>query len=178
MRPCLVLLTALLLGGCFRSYDLVVDNRTMTSLTLRVFPEEDGRFSQYPIRIFELPPNREFFLKRAIVATRPEVRRLFEFRSPDEQIVDSFVLTGAEIEARRGRITVPRAMAGIPRDAPPVPGFVDSTPHERVDFIPLFPEEDAPPREDAAAEQDVAPEGDTVHGGSGAPAEQAAPGRR
>jgi hypothetical protein len=133
------------LAGCVHTYDLIIDNRTVTSLTLRVYSlNDDGEFSQYPDRIFSLPPNREFRLVRAIVSTGRGDRRLFEFRQPDEQLVDSFVLTYAELEASGGRITVPRSLAGIPRDAPPDPDYVDSTPHERVDFIPLFPKDSAP----------------------------------
>lgn len=129
-------------AGCLRTYDLVIDNRTVTSLTMRVYSQTDsGEFSQFPDRIFSLPPNREFRLERAIVATGHGDRRLFEFRRPDEQLVDSFVLTYRELDRMRGRITVPRSLAGIPRDAPPEPGYVDSSPHERIDFIPLYPED-------------------------------------
>ncbi len=148
-RVCM-LVNALLAGvvaamACVRAYDLVIDNRTVTSLTLRVYSlTEDGEFSQYPDRIFSLPPNREFRLERAIVATGHGDRRLFEFRQPDEQLVDSFVLTYAELEKSGGRMTVPRSLAGIRRDAPPDPAYVDSGPQERIDYIPLFPEDSAP----------------------------------
>jgi hypothetical protein len=132
------------LGGCVRTYDLIIDNRTVTSLTLRVYSlEENGKFSQFPDRIFSLPPNREFRLENAIVATGRGDRRLFEFRRGDEQLVDSFVLTYAELDELKGRITVPRNLAAIPRDAPPAPGFVDSAPFERIEYIPLYPEDSA-----------------------------------
>ncbi|MFN2432097.1 MAG: hypothetical protein ABR599_04645 [Gemmatimonadota bacterium] len=128
--------------ACMRSYDLLIDNRTVRSLTMRVYSLEDGdEFSQFPDRIFSLPPNREFRLENAIVRTGRGDRRLFEFRAPDEELVDSFVLTYEELEAVGGRLTVPRALAAIPRGAPPAPGYVDSTEHENVQFIPLFPEE-------------------------------------
>ena len=128
-------------GACVRTYDLIVDNRTMTSLTLRVYSlEDDGEFDQIPDRIFVLPPNREFRLERAIVATGKGDRRLFEFRGVDDQLVDSFVVTYEELDRTGGRITVPRALSSIPRDAPADPAFVDSAPYERIDFIPLFPE--------------------------------------
>lgn len=129
------------LAGCLRTYDLIVDNRTMTSLTLRVYSlEDDGEFDQIPDRIFVLPPNREFRLERAIVATGQGDRRLFEFRGVDDQLVDSFVVTYEELDRTGGRITVPRALSSIPRDAPSDPAFVDSAPYERIDFIPLFPD--------------------------------------
>ncbi len=135
-------MVGLSLAGCIRTYDLVIDNRTVRSLMMRVYSlEEDGEFSQYPDRIFAIPPNREFRVERAITATGRGDRRLFEFRGPDEELVDAFVLTYAELDASDGRITVPRSLAGIPRDAPPEPGYVDSTPHEHVEYIPLFPEE-------------------------------------
>jgi hypothetical protein len=137
----------LALPGCVRTYDLTVDNRTMTSLTLRVYsPRGDGGFEQIPDRIFTLPPNREFRLERAITRTGGD-RRLFEFRGNDDQLVDSFVVTYEELDRTAGRITVPRALSAIPRDAPPEPGFVDSSAYEHVEFIPLFPEE----RGDSAA---------------------------
>jgi hypothetical protein len=132
------------LAACVRAYDLVVDNRTVTSLTMRVYSmTKQGTFSQFPDRIFSLPPNREFRIPRAIVSTRHGDRRLFEFRRPDEQLVDSFVMTYAEIERNGGRITVPRSLAAIPRVAPPAPADVDSTPQERIDYIPLYPEDSA-----------------------------------
>jgi hypothetical protein len=129
------------LPGCVRTYDLIVDNRTMTSLTLRVYSlEDDGGFDQIPDRIFSLPPNREFRLERAIVATGKGDRRLFEFRGADDQLVDSFVVTYEELDRTGGRLTVPRALSSIPRGTPADPAFVDSAPYERIDFIPLFPE--------------------------------------
>ncbi|HEY7461007.1 MAG TPA: hypothetical protein VIC59_03925 [Gemmatimonadota bacterium] len=132
-------------AGCVKAYDLVIDNRTVSSLTLRVYSEVDGgKFSQYPDRIFSLPPNREFRLERAIVSTGHGDRRLFEFRRADEQLVDSFVLTYEELERDGGRITVPRSLAGIARDAPPPAGYVDSSANERIDYIPLFPAESVP----------------------------------
>jgi hypothetical protein len=136
-----VLFALIAIGGCVRTYDLVIDNRTMTSLTMRVFSEEDGKFSQYPDRIFSLPPNREFRLDNAIVKTGKGDGRLFEFRRGDEQLVDSFVLTYEDLERSGGRITVPRSLAAIPRDAPPVAGFVDSAPYEHIEYIPLYPED-------------------------------------
>jgi hypothetical protein len=140
----LIALFAFLSSACVESHDLVIDNRMVTSLTMRVYSMDDeGRFRQVPDRIFSLPPNREFLLERAIVSTGRGDRRLFEFRQPDEQLVDSFVLTYRELEQAGGRITVPRSLVGIPRDAPPEPGYVDSTPHERIDYIPLYP--DSPP---------------------------------
>jgi hypothetical protein len=138
----LLLAESVTLAACVKAYDLVIDNRTMTSLTLRVYSlTEDGGFSQFPDRIFSLPPNREFRLEHAIVATGHGDRRLFEFRRADEQLVDSFELTYAELAKNGGRIIVPRRLAGIPRDAPPPPGYVDSSAHERIDYIPLFPED-------------------------------------
>lgn len=131
--------------GCVKAHDLVIDNRTVTSLTLRVYSQVDGgTFSQYPDRIFSLPPNREFRVQRAIVSTGHGDRRLFEFRRPDEQLVDSFVLTYEELERNGGRLTVPRSLAGIPRDALPPAGYVDSSANERIDYIPLFPAESVP----------------------------------
>ena len=128
------------LAGCVRTYDLIVDNRTVTSLTLRVYSvQEDGGFDQIPDRIFSLPPNREFRLERAFVATGD--RRLLEFRGNDDRLVDSFVVTYEELDRTGGRITVPRGLASIPRGAAADPTFVDSAPYEHVDFIPLFPDE-------------------------------------
>lgn len=145
MRITAALACLCVLTGCLRTYDLIIDNRTVNSLTMRVYSlTKDGKFSQYPDRIFSLPPNREFRLERAIVATGRGDRRLFEFRQSDEQLVDSFALTYAELEASGGRITVPRSLSGIPRGAPPDPTYVDSSPHERIDYIPLFPEDSAP----------------------------------
>ncbi|MBA2564883.1 MAG: hypothetical protein H0V09_05615 [Gemmatimonadetes bacterium] len=139
--PALAALAGAIPAACVRTYDVTIDNRTVTSLTLRVFsPGDDGAFSQYPDRIFELPPNREFKLQRAIVRIGEE-RRLFEFRRGDEQLVDSFILTYRQIEEMGGRITVPRSLTSIARDAPPEPGYVDSSPHERVEYIPLFPQD-------------------------------------
>jgi hypothetical protein len=133
-------------SACVRAYDLIIDNRTVTSLTLRVYSQTpSGEFSQYPDRIFNLPPNREFRLERAIVETGRGDRRLFEFRRPDEQLVDSFVMTYAELDKSGGRMTVPRSLAGISRDAPPDPAYVDSGPQERIDYIPLFPEDSLGP---------------------------------
>jgi hypothetical protein len=132
-------------AGCVQAYDLLIDNRTMTSLTMRVYSlTDEGEFSQYPDRIFSLPPNREFLLENAIVSTGHGDRRLFEFRRPDEQLVDSFVVTYKELDQSGGRITVPRSLTGIRRDAPPDPGYIDSTPHERVEYIPLYPEDSVP----------------------------------
>jgi hypothetical protein len=131
--------------ACVKTYDLVVDNRTMTSLTMRVYSiADDGRFRQVPDRIFELPPNREFHIDHAIAATGHGDRRMFEFRRPDEQLVDSYVVTYAELERTGGRLTVPRALASIPRGTPPEPGYVDSGPHEQIQYIPLFPADSGP----------------------------------
>jgi hypothetical protein len=143
--PLLALATAALVPGCVRTYDLVVDNRTMTSLTMRVYSlEKNGQWSQQPDRIFEIPPNREFRLERAIAAVGESGRRLFEFRRADDELVDSFEVTYAELERNGGRITVPRSLAGIPRGAEPPPGYADSTPQEHIDYIPLYPEDSAP----------------------------------
>ena len=143
-RPARILLFAAALTApmaCSRTYDLTIDNRTVRSLTLRVFSaENEGEFNQFPDRIFSLPPNREFRLNNAIV--RRGARRLFEFRAPDEELVDAFILTYDEIEASGGRITVPRGLTRIPRGTPAPAGFVDSTQQERIHYIPLFPEED------------------------------------
>ena len=118
VRLALLLLAGTAWVACARTYDLVIDNRTVRSLTLRVFSAtEDEEFRQFPDRIFSLPPNREFRIDNAIVKRGD--RRLFEFRAPDEQLVDSFVMTYEELEASDGRITVPRALSALPRGTPP-----------------------------------------------------------